>query len=113
MHSLASLLQEADPPLKLGRLDHSTMAFRDLGQGAGQARLRQSGALEASFAESALSEEVRFRRVVAFDLTTLPLFVDREAGDLANVPAYVRRIEKRHAYVTAMQIAGPKAVPPT
>jgi len=30
-----------------------------------------------------------------------------------NVTAYVRRIEQRPAYIKAMQIAGPKAVPPT
>jgi hypothetical protein len=43
----------------------------------------------------------------------LPLFGGREVGDLTNVTAYVRRIEQRPAYAKAMQIAGPKAVPPT
>lgn len=51
--------------------------------------------------------------MVTFNLTALPLFGGREVGDLANVSAYVHRIEQRPAYVKAMQIAGPKAVPPT
>ncbi len=51
--------------------------------------------------------------MVTFNVTALPLFGGREVGDLANVTAYVRRIEQRPAYVKAMQIAGPKAVPPT
>ena len=50
--------------------------------------------------------------MVAFNLTALPLFGGREISDLANVTGYVRRIEQRPAYVKAMQIAGPKAVPP-
>lgn len=51
--------------------------------------------------------------MVTFNLTALPLFGGRGVDDLANVTAYVRRIEQRPAYVKAMQIAGPKAVPPT
>jgi glutathione S-transferase len=51
--------------------------------------------------------------MVTFNLTALPLFGGREVGDLTNVTAYVRRIEQRPAYAKAMQIAGPKAVPPT
>jgi glutathione S-transferase len=51
--------------------------------------------------------------MVTFNLTALPLFGGREVGDLANVAAYVRRIAQRPAYIKAMQIAGPKAVPPT
>ena len=51
--------------------------------------------------------------MVAFNLTALPLFGGREVSDLANVTGYVRRIEQRPAYIKAMQIAGPKAVPPT
>lgn len=51
--------------------------------------------------------------MVAFNLTALPLFGGRAVDDLANVTAYVRRIEQRPAYVKAMQIAGPKAAAPT
>jgi len=51
--------------------------------------------------------------MVAFNLTALPLFGGREVSDLANVTGYVRRIEQRPAYLKAMQIAGPKAAPPT
>jgi glutathione S-transferase len=51
--------------------------------------------------------------MVAFNLTMLPLFGGRQVNDLANVSGYVHRIEERPAYVKAMQIAGPQAVPPT
>ena len=51
--------------------------------------------------------------MVTFNLTALPLFGGRAVDDLANVTAYVRRIEQRPAYAKAMKIAGPAAVPPT
>lgn len=50
--------------------------------------------------------------MVMFDLATLPLFGGRTIDDLPNVVSYVRRIAARPAYITAMQIAGPKVVPP-
>src|SRR5258706_14586061 len=50
--------------------------------------------------------------MVTFNLTALPLFGGRDVGDLKNVAAYVQRIEQRPAYIKAMGIAGPKAVPP-
>jgi len=49
--------------------------------------------------------------MVAFNLTSLPLFGGRAISDLPNVTGYVHRIEQRPAYVQAMQIAGLKAVP--
>jgi glutathione S-transferase len=50
--------------------------------------------------------------MVMFDLSSLPLFGGRAIDDLANVLAYVRRIEARPAYVKAMAIAGPQAAAP-
>ncbi len=47
-----------------------------------------------------------------FDLVSLPLFGGRTIDDLPNVVAYVKRIGARPAYIKAMSIAGPKAVPP-
>ncbi len=49
--------------------------------------------------------------MVMFALTTLSRFDGRRIDDLPNVIAYVRRIESRPAYVKAMSIAGPAAVP--
>jgi hypothetical protein len=51
----------------------------------------------------------------AFEGKKTPRLADhlRNVGDLANVTAYVRRIEQRPAYIKAMQIARPKAAPPT
>lgn len=47
-----------------------------------------------------------------FLLSTGPLFGGRPIDDLPNALAYVARIGARPAYVKAMAIAGPKAVPP-
>jgi len=47
-----------------------------------------------------------------FTLTSLPLFGGRAIDDLPNTKAYVKRIGERPAYIKAMQIAGPSAVPP-
>ena len=49
--------------------------------------------------------------MVMFALTGLPLFGGRSIDDLPNVVAYVKRIESRPAYITAMAIAGPLATP--
>jgi glutathione S-transferase len=49
--------------------------------------------------------------MVMFPLTTLPLFGGRSMQDLPNVLTYVKRIEARPAYIRAMSIAGPKAIP--
>jgi glutathione S-transferase len=51
--------------------------------------------------------------MVNFDLASLPLFGGRTIDDLPNAQAYVKRIGERPAYVKAMKIAGPAAVPPT
>jgi len=50
--------------------------------------------------------------MVMFQLTTAALFGGRTIDDLPNAISYVRRIEARPAYIRAMAIAGPKAVPP-
>lgn len=50
--------------------------------------------------------------MVTFNLTTLPLFGGRTIDDLSNAKAYVQRIGERPAYIKAMKIAGPTAVPP-
>ena len=50
--------------------------------------------------------------MVMFQLTTAALFGGRTIDDLPNAISYVRRIESRPAYIRAMAIAGPKAVPP-
>ena len=50
--------------------------------------------------------------MVMFDLSSLPLFGGRAIDGLPNVVAYVQRIGARPAYIKAMSIAGPKAVPP-
>ncbi len=50
--------------------------------------------------------------MVMFQLTTAVLFGGRTIDDLPNAISYVRRIESRPAYIRAMAIAGPKAVPP-
>lgn len=50
--------------------------------------------------------------MVMFDLASLPLFGGRNIDDLPNVVAYTTRIAARPAYIKAMAIAGPKAVPP-
>jgi len=50
---------------------------------------------------------------VVFQLTTAVLFGGRSIDDLPNAISYVRRIESRPAYIRAMAIAGPKAIPPT
>jgi glutathione S-transferase len=50
--------------------------------------------------------------MVMFQLTTAALFGGRKIDDLPNAISYVRRIESRPAYIRAMTIAGPKAVPP-
>ena len=50
--------------------------------------------------------------MVMFQLTTATLFGGRTIDDLPNAISYVRRIESRPAYIKAMAIAGPKAVPP-
>jgi glutathione S-transferase len=50
--------------------------------------------------------------MVMFDLSSLALFGGRTIDDLPNTVAYVKRIAARPAYIKAMQIAGPKAVPP-
>ncbi len=49
--------------------------------------------------------------MVMFQLTTATLFGGRGIDDLPNVVSYVRRIESRPAYIKAMAIAGPGAVP--
>jgi glutathione S-transferase len=46
-----------------------------------------------------------------FPLTALPLFGGRGIDDLPNVVSYVGRIAARPAYIKAMAIAGPNAVP--
>jgi glutathione S-transferase len=48
--------------------------------------------------------------MVMYGLTSPRMFGSRD--DLPNVRAYVERVSKRPAYVKAMQIAGPTAVPP-
>lgn len=50
--------------------------------------------------------------MVIFDLTSLPRFGGRTIEDLPNARSYVQRIGERPAYVKAMKIAGPTAVPP-
>lgn len=50
--------------------------------------------------------------MVMFQLTTIRLFGGRKIDDLPNAMAYVRRIESRPAYIRAMAIAGPNAMPP-
>ncbi len=50
--------------------------------------------------------------MVAFNLTSLPLFGGRSIDDLASTRAYVARIAERPAYLKAMKIAGPSAQPP-
>ena len=50
--------------------------------------------------------------MVVFPLTSLALFGGRTIDDLPNVVSYVKRISARPAYIKAMTIAGPKAVPP-
>ena len=50
--------------------------------------------------------------MVMFPLTSLPLFGGRGIDDLPNASAYVKRVTARPAYIKAMAIAGPKAVPP-
>jgi glutathione S-transferase len=45
-----------------------------------------------------------------FDLSTLPTLKART--DMPNTRAYVERIAKRPAYIKAMEIAGPQAIPP-
>lgn len=50
--------------------------------------------------------------MVTFALTTAPLFGARNIDDLPNAQRYVKRIGERPAYLKAMAIAGPKAVPP-
>ena len=50
--------------------------------------------------------------MVTFAVTSLPLFGGRSVDDLPNVVAYAKRITARPAYIKAMAIAGPKAVPP-
>lgn len=50
--------------------------------------------------------------MVVFHLTTARLFGGRPLDDLPNIVSYVRRIESRPAYIRAMAIAGPGAVPP-
>jgi len=47
-----------------------------------------------------------------FTLTSLPLFGGRPIDDLPNTLAYVKRVGARPAYIKAMKIAGPTAVPP-
>ena len=51
--------------------------------------------------------------MVVFQLTTAVLFGGRRIDDLPNAISYVKRIESRPAYIRAMTIAGPKAVPPS
>jgi glutathione S-transferase len=48
--------------------------------------------------------------MVNYCLTSMRTFDGRD--DLANVRSYVERVSKRPAYIKAMQIAGPTAVPP-
>ena len=50
--------------------------------------------------------------MVAFNVTSLPLFGGRTIDDLPNTRAYVDRIAQRPAYAKAMKIAGPSAQPP-
>ena len=50
--------------------------------------------------------------MVMFSLTTLSLFGGRTIDDLPNVLSYVQRISERPAYLKAMKIAGPEAIPP-
>ncbi|ANK83269.1 MAG: glutathione S-transferase [Rhizobiales bacterium NRL2] len=50
--------------------------------------------------------------MVAFNLTSLPIFGGRKIDDLPNAQAYVERITARPAYRKAMEIAGPEATPP-
>ena len=51
--------------------------------------------------------------MVNVDLATLPLFGGRAIDDLPNAKSHLKRIGERPAYVKAMKIAGPAAVPPT
>ena len=48
--------------------------------------------------------------MVMYCLTSRRMFGGRD--DLPNVGSYVERVSKRPAYIKAMRIAGPKAVPP-
>jgi glutathione S-transferase len=48
--------------------------------------------------------------MVNFCLTSPLMFGGRD--DLPNVGSYVERVSNRPAYIKAMQIAGPAAVPP-
>jgi glutathione S-transferase len=49
--------------------------------------------------------------MVLFPLKSLAKFGGRAIDDLANVVAYVKRLEARPAYAKAMEIAGPSATP--
>jgi len=49
--------------------------------------------------------------MVMYCLTSRRIFGGRD--DLPHAGSYVERVSKRPAYVKAMQIAGPKAVPPS
>jgi glutathione S-transferase len=51
--------------------------------------------------------------MMAFNVTSLPLFGGRKIDDLPNVQAYVKRLSARPAYAKAMQIAGPAAKKPS
>ena len=48
--------------------------------------------------------------MVMYGLTSPRIFGGRD--DLPNVRSYVKRVSKRPAYIKAMQLAGPTAVPP-
>jgi glutathione S-transferase len=48
--------------------------------------------------------------MVMYGLTSPRIFGGRD--DLPNVRSYVERVSKRPAYIKAMQVAGPTAVPP-
>jgi glutathione S-transferase len=49
--------------------------------------------------------------MVLYPLKAFPKFGGRSIDDLANVVAYVKRLEARPAYAKAMALAGPSATP--
>lgn len=87
------------------------------GRVAGLVRRREDGyarILEQTLAASPYLAGPEFTCadiMTMFPLTSPRIFGGRE--DTPNAKAYVERIAKRPAYIKAMQIAGPTAVPPT
>ena len=86
------------------------------GRMAGFVQRREGGyarMLEQTLAASAYLAGPEFTCadiMVMYGLTSPRIFGGRD--DLQNVRSYVERVSKRPAYIKAMQLAGPMAVPP-